>query len=52
MSHRQAPTAILQQALSQFEAEEPTQQAAFIPAARFQGARSGYYFTKGSSGLG
>lgn len=52
MAHRQAPTAILQQALSQFEAEEPSQQAAFVPAARFQGARPGYYFSKGPNGLG
>lgn len=52
MAHRQAPTAILQQALSQFEAEEPSQQAAFVPAARFLGPKPGYYFSKGSSGLG
>ncbi|PRW61313.1 beta-catenin 1 [Chlorella sorokiniana] len=52
MAHRQAPTAILQQALSQFEAEEPSGAAAFVPAARFLGARPGYYFSKGPSGLG
>lgn len=52
MAHRQAPTAILQQALRTFEAEEPSHQAAFVPAARFQGARPGYYFSKGPSGLG
>lgn len=52
MAHRQAPTAILHQAISQFEAEEPSHLPPFVTAPKFQGARPGYYFSRGPNGVG
>ena len=52
-SHRNvAPSAVLQQAIRKFEQEEPGHLATFSAAAKFQGARPGYYFGRGASGVG
>lgn len=52
MSHRAAPTAILHEAISQFEAVDAEHLPAFVPTPKFQGARPGYYFGRGTSGVG
>ncbi|KAL4421715.1 hypothetical protein ABPG77_002331 [Micractinium sp. CCAP 211/92] len=49
---RLAPTAILQQAISQFEQEGSRALPEFVAAPKFQGARPGYYFGRGASGVG
>lgn len=51
MAHRQAPTAILAQAMRQFD-EEEEQLPAFVASPKWQGARPGYYFSKGAQGVG
>ena len=52
-SHRNiAPSAVLQQAISKFEQEEPGHLATFAAAPKFLGARPGYYFSRGPSGVG
>jgi hypothetical protein len=53
MSHASAPSAILQQALSRFEQDgAPPGGELFIASAKWQGARPGYYFGRGSKGVG
>lgn len=49
---RLAPTAILQQAISQFEQEGSRALPEFVAAPKFQGPRPGYYFGRGASGVG
>ena len=56
----QAPSAVLQAALSRFAEAAPGQQAlvgedglpTFVAAPRFQGAKPGYFFSKGAFGVG
>lgn len=50
MAHRQAPVAILQQVVSEFEAEAPA--APFLASPKFAGARPGYFFGRGAQGVG
>jgi hypothetical protein len=45
---RGAPASVLQQAVDRFEQDGP----AFAAATTFQGARPGYFFGRGSSGVG
>ena len=56
----QAPTAVLQAALSRFhetaaavaQAPAGAEVQSYIAAATFRGARPGYFFSTGSSGVG
>ncbi|PSC73978.1 beta-catenin 1 [Micractinium conductrix] len=54
MAHRAAPTAILQAAISKFEerSDGVSGLPQFMAAPRFAGARPGYYFGRGASGVG
>ncbi|KAL6780216.1 hypothetical protein ACKKBF_B14000 [Auxenochlorella protothecoides x Auxenochlorella symbiontica] len=47
-----APTAILQQALRDFEGDAVPQTDPFIPSASWSGPKHGYYFSKGAQGTG
>ncbi len=55
---RDAPIAVLQAAISrvvediQDKQKAADEQADFIPAAHFVGAKSGYYFSRGDKGVG
>ena len=51
MAPRAAPVAILQQVVSEFEAEGG-QLAPFLPAPKWAGARPGYFFGRGAQGQG
>lgn len=55
---RGAPIAVLQAAISrvvedvQDKLKASDEQADFVPASTFTGARPGYYFSKGNKGVG
>jgi hypothetical protein len=47
-----APTSVLAQAISSFEQQGERYQPDYVPAARFGGAKEGYFFGHGQDGVG